>query len=146
MPTGIYRRSEEQKKQISRTLMGIKRPPFTKEHKEKLSKSLKGKYRCSEHSCWKGGFTMTDQGYILKKEINHPFANTIGYIREHRLIIEQQINRYLLPTEICHHINGIRNDNRIDNLMVFVSQSAHKKFEKGKEINQSEIVYDGRSK
>jgi len=56
-------------------------------------------------------------GYILQKTINHPYCNGRGYVPEHRLIMENQLKRYLLPrVELVHHENGIRDDNRIENL------------------------------
>ncbi|MBU1880828.1 HNH endonuclease, partial [bacterium] len=37
-------------------------------------------------------------------------------VRKSRLIAEKILNRYLLKTEVIHHINKIRNDNRPENL------------------------------
>ena len=46
------------------------------------------------------------------------------YILEHRHIMEQHLGRKLNPSEIIHHINGNRLDNRIKNLMID-NQSNH---------------------
>ena len=44
------------------------------------------------------------------------FYNKGAEIKEHRTIMEEEIGRKLAPKEIIHHKNGIRNDNRIENL------------------------------
>lgn len=67
-------------------------------------------------------------GYIYIRMPKHPNAILGGYIAEHRLIIEKNIGRKLKSNEVVHHTNGIRDDNRIENLKL-CSQSEHCKEE-----------------
>lgn len=131
MPIGIYKHklhSEGTKRKMSQMRKGY----------HPVSEFKKGK----EHHCWQGG-KKKELGYISIYCPNHP-SNNRNYVREHRLIIEKQIGRYLHRWEVSHHINKIKIDNRPKNLMAFKSHSLHKKFEKGKSIKSSDIVFDGR--
>jgi len=79
----------------------------------------------SESNKWKNGKFKTYSGYIIIHYPNHPFCNVQGYVFEHRLIMEKKLGRYLKSKEIVHHINGIKEDNRIENLMLFKNNSEH---------------------
>ena len=62
------------------------------------------------------GYRVTDRGYVYIRAPDHPCAGKDGYVAEHRLVMEAHLGRYLQASEVVHHINGVKNDNRIENL------------------------------
>jgi hypothetical protein len=73
---------------------------------------------------WKGQKIDTKHGLISGIYIpspDHPNANQQGYVYEHRLVVEENIGRYLKPDEIVHHIDLDPTNNKIDNLLVLDS-------------------------
>ena len=92
---------------------------------------------------WKGGRKKDKEGYIYIFQPNHPRAIKGGYVREHRLVVEKQIGRYLTPKETVHHLNG-KQDNRPEKLMAFIDDATHQRFENNSIIKPEEIIFDGR--
>lgn len=90
----------------------------------KSRKAIKRNQRGENNSYWKGGRTTDKHGYILVKADDHPRAKKCGgYVPEHILVMERHIERTLVyngpadpESEIVHHKNGDKQDNRIENL------------------------------
>ncbi len=74
--------------------------------------------RGEKHSAWNGGKCKLKRGYIEIYSPNHPYARGKKYVKEHRLVMENYLGRYLEPWEQVHHRNGIKDDNRIENLQL----------------------------
>lgn len=68
---------------------------------------------------WKNG-EIKQNGYVVVYSPNHPNANSQGkgYVKRSRLVMEKILGRYLTNNEVVHHINGIRDDDRPENLVV----------------------------
>lgn len=137
------KRSPEFCTKISRALKGKKK---SKKHIQNQKISLKiafkngrkvwnqGKANPSiqgeNHRWWRGGKFKTKAGYIKVYSPGHPYARNRGaktlgsggYVFEHRLVVEKFLSRYLLPEEKVHHRNGIKDDNRIENLQLIANK------------------------
>jgi hypothetical protein len=73
------------------------------------------------HSNWKGGRVQLKDGYVRLFSPGHPRAVNGRYVLEHILVMEQVLGRHLNDDETIHHRNGVRNDNRPENLELWAS-------------------------
>ena len=103
------------------------------------AKSASIRHRGAGNYNWRGGRTV-NLGYVHLKlfpdDFFFPMVDGKGYVLEHRLIMAKSLGRNLHRWEIVHHKNGIRDDNRIENLQL-VSDDRHKQIT----ILESRIVY-----
>ncbi len=78
--------------------------------------ALKGK----NHPHWNGG-RVSQRGYIKIHMPSHPNAIKCGYVMEHVMVMSKHLGRPLRNEETVHHKNGIRSDNKIENLELWTS-------------------------
>ena len=77
---------------------------------------------------WKGGRSTDQFGYtrifLYRDDFFYPMTqkgreiNVGAYVYEHRLVIARHLGRLLKRDEAVHHINGIKHDNRLENLVL----------------------------
>src|SRR5687768_114586 len=105
---------------------GINHPNYGKKLTEETKKKMSISHKAEKHWNWQGGIKFNSAGYVLVYAPDHPKADKDGYVREHRLVMEEYLGRYLDKNEIPHHKNGNKKDNRIENLQL-MTESQHDK-------------------
>lgn len=92
-------------------------------HTKRVSSNLNrsGSKPGEKHPCWKGGVGISKGGYLRQ------FTSAGKREYQHRLVMEKYLGRKLKFSEVVHHINGIKTDNRLENLMI-VTRAEHWKY------------------
>ncbi len=125
MPKGVYKRTKWHKKINSKCHKGQK----CSEKSKKIARKMLQEQFGFKNRNWKGGkYKCKRSGYIFIYTPDHPRAKSRKYVFEHILIMEKHLGRYLRPKEVVHHINGIKDDNRLKNLKLFANKSEHGRF------------------
>lgn len=71
------------------------------------------------NSNWKGG-KYIHHGYVYLRNVRHYRSNSNGYVLEHIVVMEKELGRKLNFGEGVHHKNGKKDDNRPENLVLFI--------------------------
>ena len=115
--------NSKQLKRLSKAHLGQKpwnkNIPATLEARKKMSIAKIGKYIGNKSPSWKGGRTF--EGRYIRVWVPKK-----GYIAEHRLVMEKFLGRRLLSTEMVHHKNCIRIDNRLENLELIITDGKNR--------------------
>lgn len=74
---------------------------------------------------WRGGRTLDKHGYVQVWMPMHPAANRSGRYWEHRLVMEVELGRYLLPAEVVDHGDNCPYHNSPQNLTVYATNGEH---------------------
>jgi len=100
---------------------------------------------------WAGGRNTTYKGYIRVKLPQDSFfysmADKSSYVMEHRFMMAKHLGRCLQQWEIVHHKNGIRDDNRLENLELVGSNAEHsREHNQGYRAGYQKGLVDGHDK
>lgn len=123
--THDYKTTEKQRDAWRKIGAATKGRKMSDKQKSLISQSNRGKRRRNDYE-FGGHEKLRDDGYVSVYFPDHPNANKEGYVMKHRLVMERALGIVIPDGYIVHHINHIRDDNRIENLalMTFRAHAA----------------------
>lgn len=107
-------------------------------------------FTCSSCNTVKQTGNVSAIGYVIRHYKTFPreywdilkiMCKNNGQIKEHRALMAIELKRPLESWEIVHHINGIRNDNRIENLEIFSKIEKYNKHH-CRGVRENEVIED----
>lgn len=120
---------------MAANLVGEKAPRWGQTHTPAARQKMSATKRAAglkgpKSASWRGG-TYRSRGYVMVKMDALTEAERLAfgsmvnvnrergdYIAQHRLVVARSIGRPLATTEHVHHINGVKDDNRLENLAI----------------------------
>lgn len=114
MPSGVYVRTEKTRQHIREARIGTCASPETRKKLTEMRRGIKS-------PCFKGGWKA--EGYFFMRL---PDGTEI---RRSHYVMQQMLSRPLTDKEVDHHINGIKDDDRPENLRLFANTGEHTEFE-----------------
>lgn len=111
LPFGFHH-TDQAKLKISAAKKGVVRPA-------EWCRNISLAKRCNYNGLNGYGHTKSHcRGYMLAYVPMHPHAHSDGYVMLHTVLVERKIGRYLYESEVVHHLNHVRDDNRLENLVL----------------------------
>lgn len=99
---------------------------LNEDHRKGLFKKGHKGMEFSDNPAWKGGKHIDEHGYVRIS------IGKKNWRYEHRLVMEKHIGRSLKHEEHVHHIDGVKTNNSLSNLLLLPNARAHSKFHKPK--------------
>lgn len=87
-------------------------------HYEEHERNRRG---AKKHELHPIGTVKIDKSGYARIKINEGNGSR-DWVKHHRYVIEKKIGRKLFPFENIHHINGIKSDNRLENLEIWITK------------------------
>ena len=152
IPTGEERSGMCQCGCGGRTKIATASAPARKEYKGQPLRFIHGHHgrgkRGASSARWKGGRRLNTHGRVIVYAPDHPLADRHGFVPEHRLVMAEMLGR--LPrwfgpahpdSEVVHHKNGDKTDNRQENLEL-LSAAEHRRIHTVPAASTKRRAYD----